>query len=209
MLGQRVWGALILCGTFCSATGTVWQFDISGRATSGLSAANEVPSVSSLATGREMAPGITYDDSTHLLDLHFAWGSHPAVGGTDLTGDFSSAFIQGPAGTNSSSTEVLYDITPQATPADASRAGRTGSVNYSFTLADTTLNGNSYPVQDQEQDLLSGLWYLNVTSSQFEGGEIRGQLTPVPEPSEYAALSAAALFVFALVKRARLAGVQR
>ena len=32
----------------------------------------------------------------------------------------------------------------------------------------------------QQADLLAGLWYVNIHSSQFPGGEIRGQVVPAP-----------------------------
>jgi len=40
----------------------------------------------------------------------------------------------------------------------------------------------------QEADLLGGLWYINLHTDDFPGGEIRGQITvsepiPVPEPA--------------------------
>ncbi len=35
----------------------------------------------------------------------------------------------------------------------------------------------------QISDLNAGLWYVNVITPDFPGGEIRGQITPVPEPS--------------------------
>jgi hypothetical protein len=34
--------------------------------------------------------------------------------------------------------------------------------------------------------LNSGLWYFNIHTSTFGGGEIRGQILPVPEPSAWA-----------------------
>jgi hypothetical protein len=35
----------------------------------------------------------------------------------------------------------------------------------------------------QESDLLNDLWYINIHSTSFTGGEIRGQVTVIPEPA--------------------------
>ena len=41
--------------------------------------------------------------------------------------------------------------------------------------------GSVGPLNAQQQsDLLNGLWYVNIHSSQFPGGEIRGQVVPAP-----------------------------
>ena len=42
----------------------------------------------------------------------------------------------------------------------------------------------------QEADLLANLYYVNVHSQVHTGGEIRGQMTPVPEPATMVALGA-------------------
>ena len=52
----------------------------------------------------------------------------------------------------------------------------------------------------QETDLLAGLWYINVHSTTFTGGEIRGQVT-VPEPSTVAILGGAVLALAVLRRR--------
>jgi hypothetical protein len=52
----------------------------------------------------------------------------------------------------------------------------------------------------QESQLLSDLWYVNVHSTVFPAGEIRGQLIAVPEPSTYA-IAGAGLLGFLLVGR--------
>ena len=39
------------------------------------------------------------------------------------------------------------------------------------------------PLGQQVSDLEGGQWYINIHSSTFGGGEIRGQILPVPEPS--------------------------
>ena len=47
----------------------------------------------------------------------------------------------------------------------------------------------------QEADMLGGLYYVNLHTQSFPGGEIRGQmrLVPVPEPATMAALGLGAL----------------
>ena len=45
----------------------------------------------------------------------------------------------------------------------------------------------------QATDLLNGLWYINVHTSNFPGGEIRGQVTTVPEPAVLGLLLLASL----------------
>jgi len=44
-------------------------------------------------------------------------------------------------------------------------------------------NFPAYTLAQQITDLDNSLWYLNVHDSTFPGGEIRGQIVPVPEPS--------------------------
>lgn len=58
----------------------------------------------------------------------------------------------------------------------------------------------------QADQVLSGLWYVNIHSTVFPGGEIRGQIVPVPEPSTYAIAGAAVLGL--LVWRRRRAGAR-
>lgn len=53
----------------------------------------------------------------------------------------------------------------------------------------------------QESQLLDGLFYANVHTTLFPGGEIRGQLMPVPEPATYGLFGALALAGVAVVRR--------
>ncbi len=46
----------------------------------------------------------------------------------------------------------------------------------------------AYTVAQQITDLDNSLWYLNLHDANFPGGEIRGQIVPVPEPSSLALL---------------------
>ena len=72
------------------------------------------------------------------------------------------------------------------------------STNGGFS-GDVTLSGA------QATALLAGQLYINIHTSTNSGGEIRGQLTAVPEPSTSAALLAVgALGLAVLCRRARL-----
>lgn len=51
-------------------------------------------------------------------------------------------------------------------------------------------------------DLVAGNLYLNIHSEAFRGGEIRGQLMPVPEPTTYA-LAGTALLGLLVIHRKR------
>jgi hypothetical protein len=63
-----------------------------------------------------------------------------------------------------------------------------------------TLNGAGTYTALQIADLLAGKHYVNVHTSAFPGGEIRGQITAVPEPGTLAAIG---LGVAALARRRR------
>ena len=40
--------------------------------------------------------------------------------------------------------------------------------------------GSTFITASQAADLLQGLWYVNIHTAQFPGGEIRGQVVPAP-----------------------------
>jgi hypothetical protein len=54
------------------------------------------------------------------------------------------------------------------------------------------------------QQLNDSLWYVNIHTSTFGGGEIRGQIIPVPEPATTGLLTAGAIAGLMLWMRRRL-----
>lgn len=97
-----------------------------------------------------------------------------------LTTPSSAGHIHGPApvGVN---TNVLYDLGALGILTLGATSG-----TYSGSLTIGPLQSGAYTVAQQISDLNTGLWYLNIHDSTFPGGEIRGQITLVPEPSSFA-----------------------
>lgn len=186
---------------------TDMEFDLGGPGGPGLLWDNEVTSTpESDASGRELTPGIRFDADAGTLEIHLGWGAHDAVGGQDLSAPFSAAHIHGPASVTENASP-LYNLvtTPglEYNPADPGATGTQGFIDGVFTLVD--LDGGNYTVAEQVDDLLAGLWYVNVHSEgTYATGEIRGQLQPVPEPETYAMMAALGLLGFGVYRRCRL-----
>lgn len=98
-----------------------------------------------------------------------------------LSGTFRDAHIHAAAlpGVNAG---VLYGLASQIT---LSTDLKSGTINATVQLVDNA-NNRGFTVAQQLDQLNSGLWYFNIHSSTFTGGEIRGQINPVPEPSTIA-----------------------
>ena len=87
---------------------------------------------------------------------------------------------------------IAYSITFQDLSATASALhfhtgapGVSGGVALAITDLTSPSTGTGTVSAGGETDLLAGNWYVNVHTSTFGGGEIRGQVNvaPVPEPS--------------------------
>jgi len=115
---------------------------------------------------------LTLTGTTLTLDITFS----------GLSSTFSADHIHGPAAATPSTTaSVIYPLQSITTTSDGGHAGTiVGSVNL------VPLQSGGYTVAQQLSDLENGLWYVNVHTSTFPGGEIRGQILPVPEPSTLA-----------------------
>lgn len=157
----------ILLAAALSAEAAIVQFGLSpaGRDNAvGLSPSNVVPpAIGSTGSGNEISGGISLDTNSQLLSIALGYGS--AAGFTDLTGAATGAHIHGPAGPGTNA-DVLIDLSPVIFLAsDPAKGG--------VIVANITLN----PIE--VSNLLSGLCYIDVTTSAFTNGELRGQLVSV------------------------------
>lgn len=139
---------LILVHGFGSSVGDFsLSVDCVAPVSASLSGLQEVPPNISPATGSLYG---TYNTATNLLSISLSF--------SDLIGLTTAAHLHGPA---PSGVNAGVQIPLGAFPSGVT----TG--NYSNTFALT---------QPQETEFLSGLWYVNIHTNVYPGGEIRGQL---------------------------------
>jgi len=123
-----------------------------------MTAAQEVPANSSSALG---IMDVSYTKETRLLTWSVTWSG--------LTGPVSLMHIHGLAPKGYSAAVVYNIITPSnglATP-NATLYPATGKFS-------GTMLADGFVVK--EQDLLNGLYYMNIHTAANPGGEIRGQI---------------------------------
>lgn len=112
-----------------------------------LNGSKVVPSVTTSGTGTYSA---TYNTSTKTLNCNFTW--------TNLSSAVTAVHLHGPASVSQNAAIQIF-TTPSGT------LGTSGSSSGSVTLS-----------ASQETDLLAGNWYIDIHTSTFTNGEIRGQL---------------------------------
>jgi hypothetical protein len=157
------------------------------------------------ATGTGSAT-VIYDDAAHTLSITTGWSG--------LSGNTTVAHIHCCVATAGTGT-VGIAVTPGTLPGFPTgvQAG-----NYSVTLDLTnpstytasflTSFGNGTAASGEAAlvaGLNTGISYLNIHSSTFGGGEIRGFLTPVPEPSSAAPLAGVLCVAAGIAARKRRA----
>lgn len=101
---------------------------------------------------------LTYDDVSNLLSWDISWSG--------LSGDETIMHFHGPAQPD------------QNAGIQVNFGAISGIVSPSIGATNIT--------DTQEAQLLSELWYVNIHTSTFAGGEIRGQVLLVPEPASLA-----------------------
>ena len=117
---------------------------------------------------------MTFDDSTIVFAWDISWGG--------LLGTETVMHFHGPADPSmNAGVQVNFGAISGTT---------------SPSIGSTTIDNA------QAADLLNDLWYINIHTDQFPGGEIRGQVLLIPEPATVSMLLAA-LGGFLLCRRLR------
>lgn len=143
-------------------------FDLQGIAGIGMLPGNEPGAVTG-GTGGEIGAGISYDDVTNILSINVGWGS--SQGFTNLSSASNNSHIHGPTASNNGAgftqtAGVLFNLTRSSNLATG------GTISQTVTLT-----------EPQETDLKNGKYYINIHTVNNGGGELRGFLVQVPEPS--------------------------
>ena len=163
------------------------RFDLIGRAGPNLLPGNEIHAVASTGSGGEILGGIEYDNVTKFLSVRVGWGVGNSF--SNLAGNVTLMHLHGPAGINSTASVLVDLVVNAASPVIAAGvSGLTPSSSPFFSNSSTngSFVGGVTLNPTNEQHLMAGLLYLNVHTTAFGPGEIRGNLAPVPEPSSMA-----------------------
>ena len=148
-----------------------------------LTGTQEFPPNASPGTGLAT---ITIDDVTHSMIVDVSWSgllspttiAHihccAAPGANAIPATGVPTFPGFPTGLTSGTFNATFDLDDP------------GLINPAFVTA----NGGTIPLAFDAflTGLLAGNAYINIHTQQFPGGEIRGQLAPVPEPATWAML---------------------
>ena len=111
-----------------------------------------------------------------------------------LSANANNAHIHGPSGPFPASAGVIYNLGNTVIPLGGTSGTIAGSVNLATI--------GTYTLAQQLADLNNQQWYINIHSvGQFSGGEIRGQIIPVPEPSTWALMGVGAVGLLCSLRR--------
>ena len=155
--------SLLLFGAL-STQASMIQFLLSPHGTDkavGLSWMNEVPPpTNSAGTGGAISGGLVFDTASNILHVAIGYGS--AAGFSNLTGPAIAMHIHSPAGVGTNAA-VLIPL-----------------IAYHFPAANPTNGGvifGAVPIGTNDvANLMAGLNYINIHTTEYPGGEIRGQL---------------------------------
>lgn len=190
---HKIHFSILILSSLIAARGAVFEYAVT------LSGPNESPANTSPGLGAGI---VNYNDSSHTLELAINFegllgtvtASHiHAATASPLTGTAGVAtttptFAGFPSGVTSGSFATSLDLTAAS----------------SYNPAFVTANGGTTASAEAAlaTAMASGEAYWNIHTTSFPGGEIRGFLMPIPEPSTLALLGLSA-FGLALGARAR------
>ena len=171
--------------------------------TATLTGAQEVPPNASTATGsgtfvlNDAMTALTYSITVFGLDVT---GSQTVGTGDNLV----AAHIHAPAPPGVNAVVVFgffgapfNDNNPNDFVLTPFGSGVGGTFSGKWDLTE----GNGTTLGAQIPNILAGNAYVNFHTSQFPGGEIRGQITPVPEPRASALLLCGVAGLIAFLRR--------
>lgn len=153
--------------------------------TSSLDGAQEAPQAGQAATGGSGSASLVFDNVTQLLSWTINYSLNSGVA--------TAAHFHGPTNVGDAAGPGVASPVRFSIPDIAGTSA--GTAIGSFDLNNLTNPANN------AANLLSGLWYINIHTAAFPGGEIRGQVLPVSEPGMLALFSLGLFLAMGLRKR--------
>ncbi len=172
-----------------SLDAAIVNFQLQGKGGSGLLGANEnQANPVNGGSGGMIGSGIFLDDVTRILSINVGWGA--GNGFTNLTGVVNAMHIH------------LSAPDPSFLANGPVHIGLDGLAGFNPSSTAGGLNATVNLTVEDVGSLLAGRFYLNAHTTQFPGGEIRGNITAVPEPTALG-LSGLAMFGVGMIRRSR------
>ena len=197
LIGVLAFASAMLSSTHATAHEVVYTATLTGSA--------EAPPNASLGTGTAL---VTINDHDFTMRVQTSFSG--------LTGNVTAAHIHCCTAVPGTGTAGVASVTPSFTAFPSGGTSGTydrtfdmtltsGSWNNSFITANGGTPGTAFSALLAGLD--SGKAYLNIHTTAFGGGEIRGFLTlaPVPEPETYGMLLAGLALVGAVARRRKVA----